>query len=196
MQTAVEARIDDRVARLKALAEQRPQSATAQFNLGLAYAKRGLVARAEKAYRRALELNPDLVEAWVNLGGVLLLKWDFLGCLEANQEALKRRDDVRAHHNIGQAFLYLGDSEGLIRATRRVLERDSGQAAGHYFLAVGLLARGQVEEARQALDQATALGYRPLPEFLRALERAEQELGRTQNASSLGGENSGESKKE
>ena len=46
--------------------------------------ERALIDRAEKAYRRALELDPDLVEAWVNLGGVLLLKWDFHGCLEAN----------------------------------------------------------------------------------------------------------------
>jgi len=196
MLMGAEIRAGDRLDEVRTLAEQRPQSAAAQFNLGLAYAKRGLVDRAEKAYRKALALNPDLVEAWVNLGGVLLLKWDFLGCLEANQEALKRRDDLRAHHNIGQAFLYLGNQEGLIRATRRVLELDPGHAAGHYFLAVGLLAQGQVREARQELAQATARGYRPLPEFLRSLERAEQELTRTHNAKDPGDGNSGEPNKE
>lgn len=166
-------RLDD----LKRRAEERPDSAVAQYNLGLAYGRRGLVDRAEKAYRRAVELNPDFVEAWVNLGGVLLLKWDFPGCLEANREAIRRREDLlAAHFNIGQACLYLGDAEGLVASTRRVLALDPAHAAGHYFLAVGLLATGGVPEARQVLGTAMALGHRPAPEFLRALGRAEQEL--------------------
>jgi len=176
----------DRLEELKRRAEERPKSAVAQFNLGLALARRGLVDRAEKAYRRALERNPDFVEAWVNLGGVLLLKWDFRGCLEANTEAIKRKDDLlAAHYNIGQACLYLDDAEGLVRAIRRVLALDPAHAAGHYFLAVGLLAVGQVTEAREALSTAMALGHRPLPEFLRGLDRAEQELTKARTAGHL-----------
>jgi tetratricopeptide (TPR) repeat protein len=167
----------DRLDELKRRAEERPDSAVAQYNLGLAFGQRGLVDRAEKAYRRALELNPDLVEAWVNLGGVLLLKWDFKGCLAANREAIRRRDDLlAAHFNFGQACLYLGDGEGLVASARRVLALDPAHAAGHYFLAVGLLATGAVGEARQALGTAMALGHRPAPEFLRALGQAEQKL--------------------
>jgi tetratricopeptide (TPR) repeat protein len=167
----------ERLDEVKRRAEERPDSAAAQYNLGLALGRRGLVDRAEKAYRRALELDPDLVEAWVNLGGVLLLKWDFKGCLEANREAIRRRDDLlAAHFNVGQACLYLGDAEGLVRSARRVLELDPAHAPANYFLAVGLLATGAVPEARQALGAAMALGHRPSPEFLRALDRAEQEI--------------------
>ena len=43
---------------------------------------------------RVHELDPDLVQAWVNLGGALLMKWDFKGCLEANREAVRRQDDL------------------------------------------------------------------------------------------------------
>jgi tetratricopeptide (TPR) repeat protein len=169
----------ERLDEAKRRAEQRPRSAAAQFNLGLAFGRRGLVDRAEQAYRRALALNPDLVEAWVNLGGVLLLKWDFQGSLEANREAVKRRDDLlAAHFNMGQACLYLGDGEGLVRCARRVLAIDPAHASAHYFLAVGLLAVGQVREAREALNTSMALGHRPLPEFLRGLDRAEQEMER------------------
>jgi tetratricopeptide (TPR) repeat protein len=169
----------ERLDEWKRRAEEQPDSAAAQFNLGLAFGKRGLIDRAEKAYRRALALDPDLVEAWVNLGGVLLLKWDFRGCLAANAEAVKRQEDLlAAHFNIGQACLYLGDAAGLVGASRRVLSLDPQHAAGHYFLAVGLLAEGEVQQAREALGRAIALGHRPLPEFLRALERAEQEVPR------------------
>lgn len=152
-----------------------PTSAVAHFNLALAYTDLGLVGRAEELYRKALELDDGLVEAWVNLGGALLLKWDFKGCLEANQQAVARQEDcLLAHYNMGQAYLYLGDAEGVVRCYRRVLELDPRHAAGHYYLAVGLLACGHVEQARRAAATAMELGYRPAPEFLRSLERHAQ----------------------
>lgn len=154
--------------------EQNPSSARARFNLGLAHMEMGHINEAEKAYLAALELEPDLVEAWVNLGGVRLLKWDFAGCLEATREAVARRDDlVMAHFNMGQAHLYLGHAEELVACNRRALELDPRHAAAHYFLAVGLLATGKSDEARIELTQAMRLGHQPSTEFLKALERAE-----------------------
>lgn len=152
---------------------ENPTSAVAHFNLALAYTDRGLVGRAEQFYRKALEFDDGLVEAWVNLGGALLLKWDFEGCLKADQEAVARRDDcLLAHYNMGQAYLYLGDAEGVVRCYRKVLELDPRHPAGHYHLAVGLLATGRVEQARRAAATAMELGHRPTPEFLRSLEKA------------------------
>jgi len=166
----------ERVERCLKRVEEHPASAPAHFNLGLAYTNLGRVDRAKDAYRKALELDPDLVEAWVNLGGALLLKWDFKGALEANREALKRRDDmVLAHYNMGQAHLYLGDAEGLASCCRRVIEIEPEHAAANYYLAVGLLALGHTDEARESLGKAMALGHQPTPEFLRGLERADKE---------------------
>lgn len=170
--------------------ERRPDSASAHYNLGLAYTARGMVGQAEAAYRKALEIDPGLVEAWVNLGGTLLLKWDFQGSLEANRQALALRDDlVLAHYNIGQACMYLKDPEGVVRSCRRVIELDPEHAAGHYFLAVGLLALGQAAEAREESARAQALGHSPSPEFLRALEKAALDPDQAQNVHD--GDNSG-----
>jgi tetratricopeptide (TPR) repeat protein len=170
-------REESRLERCRRRTEEHPDSAAAHFNLGLACTQQGRVGPAEQAYRKALELDPELVEAWVNLGGVLLLKWDFQGALEANKEALQRRDDLLlAHYNMGQAYLYLSDAKGLVRCSRRVIDLDPKHAAGHYYLAVGLLATDQLQESRQALAQAMALGHRPTAEFLRGMEKAEQQL--------------------
>ena len=163
-----------------------PMSGFAQshYRLGTIQEKEGKFEQAHASYLKAVELDPDLVQAWVNLGGALLMKWDFQGCLEANQEALRRQDDMAiAHFNMGQAYLYLNEAEELVRCNRRVLELDPNHAAGHYFLAVGLLARGQVAEARAESDRALALGYQPRPEFLKSLDRAEKALDRTDTTS-------------
>ena len=169
---------------------EHPESAAAHFNLALAYTQRGRLQHAEDHYRKALELDSDLVEAWVNLGGVLLLRWDFQASIEANEEALKRQDDLLlAHYNMGQGLLYLGDGEGVVKCNRRVLEIDPDHAAGHYFLAVGLLATERVAEARAALARSMELGHRPAPEFLKGLERAEkQEPDTSQIVESSGAE--------
>jgi tetratricopeptide (TPR) repeat protein len=174
----------DRVARWQKRVSEAPDSAAAHFNLGLAHTERGRMLAAEEAYRRAVELDPGLVQAWVNLGGALLLKWDFKGCLEANQEALRRQEDlVQAHFNMGQAHLYLNQAEELVRCNRRVLELDPDHAAAHYFLAVGLLATDRVGEARAECARAMSLGYQPRPDFLKSLDRAERALDRKDTTS-------------
>jgi len=168
-----------RLERCMQQAERHPDSASAHFNVALAYNQMGLLDRAEGAYRRALKIDPDLFEAWVNLGGVLMLKWDFQGAVEANREALKRREDsVLAHYNSGQANLYLGNADAVVQSCRRVVELDPTHAAGHYFLAVGLLATNRIKEARESLGRAKALGHSPQPDFLKALDLAEGQLER------------------
>jgi tetratricopeptide (TPR) repeat protein len=165
----------ERIAHWSKVAEDKPDSAGARFNLGLAYTALGRQQQAETAYREALELDPALSQAWINLGGVLLLKWDFKGALEANSQALRLDpNSLLAHYNAGQAHLYLGNPEGVVAANRRVIELDPHHAAGHYFLAVGLLAMNQSAPARAHLHESIRLGHKPEPSFLKAIERAEQ----------------------
>jgi hypothetical protein len=60
----------------------------------------------------------------------------------------------------------------MVSCFQRVLELDPRNAGGRYYLAVGLHAVGQTDEARKQLAIAVELGFHPQPEFLRALERA------------------------
>jgi len=155
--------------------ENHPERASAHYNLGLAYTVSGRVKKAEASYLKALELDPTLVQAWVNLGGVRLMRWEFQGCLEANQEAAKLRDDLPiVHYNMGQAYLYLNDAENLVRCTERVLELDRDHAAAHYYAAVGFLALDNHGAAERHLGRALELGHRPTQEFMRALEKAQR----------------------
>lgn len=165
----------DRLERCLHAAQESPESAVAQYNLGLAYQKAGRFQSAESAYERAVELDPALVEAWINLGGVRLHSWDFEGCLEASRRAVELRDDlVIAHYNLGQAYLYMNDPENLVNCAKRVLDLDRDHGPSHYYAAVGLLALGELGAAERHLGRAMELGHRPTAEFMKALEKAQR----------------------
>ncbi|HSO21900.1 MAG TPA: tetratricopeptide repeat protein [Chondromyces sp.] len=154
--------------------EENPDKASAHYNLGLACTVSGRVRQAEESYLRALELEPTMVEAWVNLGGVRLLRWEFQGCLEATREAAKLRDDLPViHYNMGQAYLYLNDPENLVKCNERVLALDPGHAAAHYHAAVGQLALDNLGAAERHFGRALELGYRPTQDFVKAMEKAQ-----------------------
>jgi tetratricopeptide (TPR) repeat protein len=162
----------ERLERCLKAAEEKPDSAVAQYNLGLAYQKVGRFQKAEEVYKRTVELDPGLTKAWVNLGGVRLHNWDFEGCLAASQEAVRRQDDLLvAHYNLGQAYLYTNDADNMVRCNKKVLELEPDHAAAHYYTAVGLLALGELGAAERHNARAMELGHRPTPEFLRAMEK-------------------------
>jgi tetratricopeptide (TPR) repeat protein len=163
-----------RLERCQRDAEEHPERASAHHNLGLAYTVSGRVKKAEESYLKALEIDPSLVQAWVNLGGVRLMRWEFKGCLEANQAAAKLRDDLPiVHYNMGQAYLYLNDPKNLIRCNERVIELDRENGAAHYYAAVGHLAENNLGAAERHLGRALELGHRPTQDFIKAMEKAQ-----------------------
>jgi len=163
----------DELTRRKEEAAKNPDSADAHFRLGTALLKVGFQGEGQAALERTLELDSERVDAWVNLGGARLGRWDFAGCIEANQEALDREPGLmRAHFNLGLAYMYQGDAEKMLACFEKVLELDPGNAAGHYHIAVALQSLGQGEQAVSFVAKAIALGYSPDPSFVKALEQA------------------------
>jgi len=162
--------------------EEHPERASTHYNLGLAYTVSGRVKQAEATYLKALEIDPTLFQGWVNLGGVRLMRWEFQGCLEANQEAAKLRDDLPiVHYNMGQAYLYLNDPENLVHCNERVIELNRDYGAAHYHAAVGHLALGNLGAAERYLGRAIELGHQPTQDFMKAVEKAQRKKAQHQN---------------
>ena len=70
------------------------------------------LAESETMARRALTIDPSLVEAWVNLGTARRLQGDNEGALAATDEAVRRAPDLaEAHVNRALALLSLGRFE-------------------------------------------------------------------------------------
>jgi len=166
---------------LRKAVDAEPDSAAAYFRLGTALIQRGQAGDAADSLTKAVELDPGHVQAWVNLGGIRLMQWDFQGCIDANEKAQEVAPDLmQAHFNEGLGHLYLKQPEAMEKCFRRVLEIEPDNAAGEYHLAVALLALDRLEEAQRYLHQASAKGYAPQAEFVKAIERRTQSAPTTE----------------
>lgn len=113
-------------ARLERLVEVDPENAAIFYNLGVVYSFLKRDDDALTCFRKCLELHPDYVQAWYNMGQIaMIVKKDFsraLHCFE--QAAAIRPDYVSAHHQKGLAFELLGDKERALKCWARTLELD------------------------------------------------------------------------
>jgi len=103
--------------------------------------ERGLLLEADdpveacKAYERAVELNPELADAYINLGRLVHEQGDVQGSVGLYREALRRLPkDVVAHYNLALALEDLGDINGALTHYHEVLAEDPGFADAHYNL--------------------------------------------------------------
>lgn len=128
-------------------AEDPRQRASEAFELGEAIESSDRAA-AETAYRRALSLAPDLVEAYLNLGALLC---DAARCREAvhlYDRALRRLpDEALLHYNRAIALEDAGREADALAAYDAALGLDRSLADAHYNAARLHERRGDAQRA-------------------------------------------------
>jgi tetratricopeptide (TPR) repeat protein len=118
------------------------------------------VAAAATAYRRALEIDPDLGDAYINLGRLVHEGGDPAEAMRLYQEALKRvPDDPVAHYDLALALEDQQDSAAATAHYHRALELDPDFADAHFNLGRLLDQLGQRGQALRHL-----LAYKRLTE--------------------------------
>ena len=114
---------------------------------------------AEHAYRQALALDPEFVEAWINLGLVSLLQGRPTEAATCQREALRLDpESADAHNNLGMAHYALGhqpEAENCFRAALRLRPDHAGAT-----LNLGAVRQvlNHVDEAEGLFRRAHALG--------------------------------------
>jgi tetratricopeptide (TPR) repeat protein len=180
---------------IKFLKEQlafEPQSATLHYNLGLAYSHKGLSAEAVSEFKQAIECDPNLAEAYVNLGG-LYADSEPAKSIEANIKALEINPDLGAAHS-NLAFGYLRDSkpDKAVVHGKRALELMPGSAKAYQLLAAAYIEAGQVEASAELSRKMLEEGISPaaahfnLSIALGAMGREEEAAEHARAAEELG----------
>jgi tetratricopeptide (TPR) repeat protein len=158
----------DAVNRLEAAVRQAPASAAAHLNLGNAYRGAKEFEKAERAYRRALELDPTFVDAWFDLG---LLHLDGekpgLATAERLEKAIAFLDRYAAEGGADpKAPQYRRDASILLDKERKRLAREERdrlrqEAEARKREEEEIRVRAREEEARRAAAAAQAAGANP-----------------------------------
>ena len=100
-----------------------PQNPIAENNLGNALAARGEFGEAIDHYQKALEINPDYVEAHNNLGLALAGRGQVNAAMAQYRKALEIDADCQqAHNNLGLALAGRGQFDEAIAHYRRALK--------------------------------------------------------------------------
>ena len=101
------------------------------------------------AYRRALEIDPDLVPALINLANIHYTRNEIAEAQALYERAIALDPDVfEAHFNLGNIFHDLARYSDARTCYRDALHLNPTYADAHFYLAVTLEKNGQSQEAR------------------------------------------------
>ena len=105
--------------------------------------------QASTAYRRALEIDPYLVPAVINLANIHYARDEIAEAQALYERAITIEPDVfEAHFNLGNIFHDLGRYREAQACYRDALKLNAAYADAHFYLAVTLEKNGQSQEAR------------------------------------------------
>lgn len=105
--------------------------------------------RAERAYQRALQLDPTLANAHTNLGNLFYRRGQVEEAKREYGEALRiDPGQPEAFYNLGFLLYDQGDSEGAVESFRQALAHDPAFADAHFNLAMALEEQGCIQDAR------------------------------------------------
>ena len=153
-------------------------------NRGNALVRLRRIEPAFASYRRAIEIDPNLIEPKVNSGNVFMLAGQPQQALTSFQEALHDHEPLPGlHANVAAALTELERYDEAIAACDRAIALEPGHARALSTKGRALLAVGRAEDALVALQDALlrrpdyieALVYRGL--VLNQLDRLDDALG-------------------
>lgn len=177
--------VDDAIASLQRHLAAHPNSAHAQYHLGLCALEQARRDDARKHLERAFTLNPQMHGAASMLGAMYLEAGEDVAALRLLREAWQiAPQDVRVLVNLAAACLRRGLWSEAIEAYQEARELAPGHGTLLYDFALARMERLEYAEAIELLDEA--LLYRPHFALARAAKVVcLQELGRTDIALDL-----------
>jgi len=134
------------------------KKALESYEKALAYAAKGNLSNAEKAYRKAIASYPDFLEAHNNLGNLLAKQGRLLLAYESISKAHKLLPtNARITNNLGHLSQSLGDIAKALDLYRSAIESDPEYAPTYINLGNALREVGDYQGALDAYDKALEL---------------------------------------
>lgn len=127
---------------------------SAQLNIGVFYQTRGQLALAEDAYRRAIELDPYFIAAYVNLADLYRASFRDPDAERLLQTGLQQLPEAAPlHFSLGLLKVRSKQMDQALTALRQAVALDPDTSRYRYVLAVALDSAGQRADALAELEK-------------------------------------------
>jgi tetratricopeptide (TPR) repeat protein len=146
--------------------EKKPDDAAVHFQLGYAYTAMQKLDDAKLQYQKAIELNPKMSEAYLNLGLALLDSDPKAAIAPLQQAAELLPTQPRAKFALGVAYERSGNAAQAVEQYRAAEKLDDHDFETHFALGRTLLNSGRPAEAEPEFRAALALRNDSLPSRL------------------------------
>lgn len=124
----------------------------------VAHHQAGRLVEAEAIYRRIVEVQPRLADAWHMLGVLAYQTGHSVTATDLISEAIALDPGkAAAHVNLGLALASCGQQDRAVAAYRRALAIQPNYAEAHNNLGASLAARGDLDEARKCYERTLVL---------------------------------------
>ena len=171
---------DARVELLEEMTLKYPDDANLYFEIGNHYYDEVMPVEARTNYEHALELDPDMNKARVNLA-MLLVESDEVDSAKALLEEAIRREpkDAKAYNNLGMVYYADLDVERAVRNFEHALEIEPDNQEAHYNLGLAFAESGLLLEAIREWRAVLEISEEgdTADRARMSLERAEKQLG-------------------
>jgi tetratricopeptide (TPR) repeat protein len=128
------------------------------YSQGLAQLSRDDYVRAASSFERAVEIDPNYVEAWYQLGYAFGMTGRHQDALKASRQAAKLRPDwAETYLNIGASSFALSQFKEAVDAYRQATKLDPANADALYALGLSLGRAGRADEEILAYQRALAI---------------------------------------
>ena len=129
--------------------------------LGLSHFELGELNKSVNAYQKAVELDPQYYQAWVNLGISYRHLEDYDRAEESYQQALAIEPNyANLHISLAALNIVRGDASKAISTLEKAIKLDATIPVAYSNLSVAYAMDSQFEKAEAALQKAVTLGYK------------------------------------
>ena len=140
---------------LEPLVRKGLKDTTLLFRYAAARSATGDTRGAAHFYRKVTELQPEYVEAWLNLGVALKTSGRTKDAVAAYRQAITLRPEMpEAHNNLGLALQQMGEQENALAALRRAVELRPQYPRAYANMSQSLLKLDRIPEAEEACRKA------------------------------------------
>lgn len=158
-----EGKHDEAIEKFNAVIALLPACAECHANLGSVYTRKQEWERAEASYRKAIELNPDLVDAYNGLANVYNAQRKFKEAQEMSAEGAKRSGagggagNAEGLYNQGVIAWNANDFQKAQELFSAAVQADETHAESHFMLGQAYLNLGKLPEAAKEFETYTKI---------------------------------------